>query len=342
MRTTPILILMFSLAGLSSPVTSRALDAQTAAKERVWEGYLFRRPGGPLRLGWGVIAMGVMAQGSHEFGPELRRQLAPFASDVPSDYFFWNYGWIGTSDEKGLPKTDVARVPRVLVRVRGPVSLEDAEGNAVKQSHAFMNSETRTMKTGRVLSVEFVSEAWLKAWQDLIRLGFNPYWHRPEKAIEGDAEKVSALAAQVIPALVRMKKLSTVTPEEVEKAHRIDPQTKAVNHFRSRMEDIPHRWLFRMKDRHGLELKGIEALGTLPPSEQELVDWFCAAENRDAFLGKVASRYKSDLDKLQMYYYLAEGRSISYTKVTVDEVGGWSNETFRQHQAASRKILKKK
>ena len=42
-----------------------AKEAQPGPDERVWTGYLWKDDEGRVRMGWPVIAMGVMAQPAH-------------------------------------------------------------------------------------------------------------------------------------------------------------------------------------------------------------------------------------------------------------------------------------
>ncbi len=314
-------------------------QAKEASRERVWEGYLFKRRG-RIQLGWPVIAMGVLAQDAHVLGKDLARKLEPFVSNVKGDYFFWNYSWIGQASKKGLPDTSVDRVPRVMVRLRGRVVRSDS-GNKHRDPFDFTGSGSRTMVEGKILTLEFLPESWLRTWQELVALDFNPYWKQPEKALEKDREKIRILAGKVLAVLTRMKRISRISPETRKKVAAVDPGARAVSHYKKSMENTAHRWLVKMRLEHGLELEGLDALGSVPPRRWDLQKWFRAEKNKTAFFARVRAYFKGDLSELKMPYYHRIGNSTTLKSVTLDDVQErWTEETYDRHRAVTREIMK--
>jgi len=343
--TVPIvsLLMLPPYSSAQQTATPSGTQERSPGVERVWEGYLFKDRQGRTRLGWEVIAMGVMAEDAHVLGEELATKLTPCLSRVKSDYFFWNYSWFGTEKGEGLPDTPVDRVPRVLVRLRGKVVRRPAprRGSGKDISTFFASSETRIMVSGRVETLEFLSAEWLRAWQDLIRLRFDPYWTDRSKKIEDDREKTAELAARVVPALARMRKLSVVTEALTARAKAVDPSARAVNHFQTDIENTSVRWLHRMRKKHGLEIEGLDALGKLPPTWEELQRWFLTAKDKKAFVERIRAGWDGDLSGLKLGYYERRGNMVTWRTVRVNAlVDHWSEEIFQRHQSTTREMRK--
>jgi hypothetical protein len=333
----------FSATDAQQRLAPAGQQKRTRGVERVWDGYLFKDGEGRTRLGWEVIAMGVMAQDAHVLGEGLATKLAPCVSKVKSDFFFWNYSWFGTEKGKGLPDTSVENVPRMLVRLRGRVVTPEARlpmNDLSRDMRWYLG--TRVMVEGRVETVEFLSAEWLRAWQDLIRLSFDPYWTNSTRKIEDDPEKMAELAARVVPALARMRKLSRVTEALAEKARAVDPSARAVNHFQTSIENKSVRRLHEMRKKHGFEIEGLDALGKLPPTWQELQAWFLSAKDKADFVERIRATWDGDISGLDLGYYERRGNAVTWRKARVSELADhWSEDTFRRHQAATREMRKK-
>jgi hypothetical protein len=336
------LLMLPPYAGAQQTATPSRPQKRSPGVERVWEGYLFKDRKGRTRLGWEVIAMGVMAQDAHVLGEKLATKLQPCLSRVKNDYFFWNYSWFGTEKGKGLPDTSVEDVPRTLVRLRGRVVTPESRRPMDDVSRDMCWSlGAQVMVEGRVETLEFLSARWLRAWQDLIRLRFDPYWTNPTKTIEEDPAKIGPLAAKVVPALARMRKLSTVTEALQKKARAVDPGARAVNHFQAGIENTSVRWLHRMQKKHGLEIEGLDALGKLPPTWEELQRWFLTAKDKKTFVERIRAGWDGDLSGLKLGYYERRGNTVSWRTVRVSAlVGHWSAETFQRHQSTTREMRK--
>ncbi|MBN1420253.1 MAG: HEAT repeat domain-containing protein [Planctomycetes bacterium] len=290
--------------------------------DTVWEGYLFRDEEGRLRIGWAVIAMGVMAQPPHVVAGDLADRLAPFVSCVEGDYFFWNYAWFGDLARPAPePKTDPARVPRFLVRLRGDIEPRGSEGPLV-------------MERGRLLSVESLSEGWLRAWIDTARLGFDPLSGDPRGASE---ERERAIAPKALDLLIRLREQSRVTDAMREAARRVHPRARAEKRFQGRIEGGLHRWIAAANARYRLDLAGLDALGAPPPDGASVVARFLAAKDKEAFLEGVRAVWPGEPGEIDLPIYIQpEPQSTVYHVFSLDEVESWSDEEFLRRQAFHR------
>ena len=313
-------------------------EARARAREMVWSGYLFKDKNGSTCMGWPVITMGVMAGPARILGRELAERLRPFISNLNRVHFFWNYSWLGYKDfhERELDHApDVRKVPRVLVKLRGEVEMRERR----RTSGLFSPSSDRRYEMGRarLLTVEILDEDWLMAWLEMVDLGFDPWWSRPEKGIEGDKAEVEKLAPELLARLLEMKRHSQVTDAVRKRVRAADPGARVVKHFQDGIEERAHRWLIEMKEEHGLNLLGLEQLGALPPSTREIRNWFFSAADKKAFFDKVRSRWKGDLDALILRYWRSEERSGWQARARLNEVEAWSEAVFKRHQASTRK-----
>ena len=112
---------MLKLAGilvLLLLVSPFAVAEEGRGTTQVWDGYLFRDGDGRVRLGWPVVAMGVMAMPAHVVEGPVATKAPPLLTAVDDDYVFWNYD----RERRGDGALD--GIPRVLVRVKGRVTLE--------------------------------------------------------------------------------------------------------------------------------------------------------------------------------------------------------------------------
>jgi len=302
-------------------------------EDTIWEGYLFRDAEGRLRIGWAVIAMGVMMQPPHVVSGDLADRLAPFVSRVKGDYFFWNYDWFGDiAKPAAKPKTDPADVPRFLVRIRGEVKSGGAP--PAGPDDLFAAEPPLIMTSGRLLSVESLSEAWLRAWIEMARLGLDPLSGDPRGANE---KREKAIAPKALDLLLRLREHSRVTDAIRESARRIHPQARAEKRFQGRVEGALHRWIAAARTKYKIDLAGLDALGPLPPDGASVVQRFLAAKDRKAFFDAVRTVWKGELGELDLPIYIQpEPHATVFRVFPLDEVESWSDEEFLRRQAFHR------
>lgn len=314
-----------------------------ATREEVWAGYLFEDERGDVRVGWPVIAMGVMERPADVLGEDLADQLKPFVSHTRDDYFFWNYE--GLEAPKEAPPGSVDHMPRVLVQLRGIVTgYVDGQARTKPENRYLPSQLRRVMNPGKVETIEFLSEEWLRSWRDLFRLGPSPLWTITGYVRNEDAREMAPKALEL---LLRMKKHSKITPVIREAVARVDPSARPTARYQFSQECTVHRWLVEVNEKHDLNLKGIEDLGDVPPGPKELREWFLAANDKDSFFEKVRSQWKGDLGVFTLGYYFnkkhGRGRKTTYTKsVSLDDMlENWSDEDFVRHQASTKEKVER-
>ncbi|MDJ0974060.1 MAG: hypothetical protein QNJ98_06335 [Planctomycetota bacterium] len=299
--------------------------------ERVWEGYLWKDEQGRLRIGWPVIAMGVMAQPEHVIDVEDVKRFEPLLAPAKDYYVFWNYR-LEEDFAKTLPK-----LPKVLVRVRGPVETKSQGG----RDGIVFGDGTLTMKAPRFLSIEFVSDAWLKAWAPIFREPWSPWRIRDRPPGDKEAE-TKKLVPRMVKTLEAMRKITGPTDAQRTLAAKIAPKAKVVTWFRERQETDLLRWIRIMATKHDLAIEGLDALGSVPPTGMELQRWFVQSKSPDAFLALVRAKWKGPLGRLELLYYERnESGGVSLTEVGLDVVETWDQRVFLGHQRLTRETLKK-
>jgi len=314
-----------------------AFISPTHAVEETWEGYIWKDREGNFRLGWPVIAMGVDSRGPHVFHKDMARQLEPLLSPVQDDYFFWNYSWI--EDPRKHPPLDIARLPKALVRVRGEAGpLEKRPNDGKPPLPLLPGNDAKIMHQGRVISVEFLTDDWLKGWQALSRLGLR-YGY-----LEGgtDEARIRETAPKALTVLREMRKHSAIGEAQRRRAAAIDPKTVPTRHFQAGIEAAVHRWLINVDSRVNLKLADLADLGDPPPTFQELQQWFLDAKDKQAFFDKVRSAWKGELGELSLWYYWSPkpGQTIS-ARVRLDELNEkWTPDEYLERQRLTREVLK--
>lgn len=317
-------ILTLALILILCPSAALAGDAE---REMTWEGYLWRDREGRVRLGWPVIAMGVMAAPVHIVEGDLAKKLGPLVSKVGDSHFFWNYS-IAVPAVKPLPE-----YPHALVRIRGRVMREGSS-----EGDIFGQTGTHTLRDGRLLSVEYVREAWLRAWVPW-------FTGQPSsvKIMPGQKEIgfERAFAPKAVAALRALRKVAGPTATERKEITGIEPDARVVEDFRRSQEAVILRWLINTNRELSLGLGDLAAEFGKPPPPSILVQrWFLAAKTKAAFLAKVRENWEGHLDALTLPFYVKEGGRTSYAVVqvlTVEEE--WSEEDFAAHLAVSKEIL---
>ena len=277
-----------------------------------------------------ITPMGFMAgRYARVLAEELAEPLALLVTSLNSDSFYWDK----RSPPVGPPVFDAEHIPRVLVKLQGEVTTE-------RISDWYRRS---VMTHGRLVTVEFRSEEWLKRLADLIQLGFDPLWLYRIEGPEGPwwsrlgpkAAAEKRLAPQVLALLVEMKRHSQISETAREQVHAIAPEAEVVNESQVSVEQGILRWLVEMDDKHRLRLKGLNLLGDVPPASGVIRDWFLAAPTKAAFFETVRAQSKVDLKHLTLRHFDPDfdgtvTRSLDMVLET------WSEADFRRYQAATK------
>lgn len=332
MRIASILLIALLTLAISNPAQADEKTKDTA-DVRVWEGYVWKGADGKLRIGWPVVAMGVMAQPQHIIAAPAPERYAPFITPANDMYIFWNY----TLEEdftKSLP-----RLPKVLIQVKGRVTQEGTDGGV---TFGGRGSGTLTMHDPQVLRVEFISDDWLKAWAPVFREPWSPW--RIRKRPTGDAKDgTKAVAPKILAAVKAMRASGGATAAQRTLAAKSFPSARIVKTFRTGQEHALVAWLRRVDKEHGLKLEGLAALGPVPPSGQVLQRLFVAAETKAAFFRAVRAKWKGELSELSLHYYESKERGgVSWISIRLDAVeADWTEASFAAHRKLTRATLKR-
>lgn len=322
--------LAFAVAGGAGAAASGQEEAAPAAEERVWSGYLFKDRDGAVRVGWGVVAMGVMAQPAHRIEGELGKKLEPLAAGTKSDWWFWNYEL-----EKAAPGDLPEGCPRHLVKVRGRV----VPDRAWAEGHGFgAGSEGGRMTEGRLLEVEPLDRDWLLAWSVMFRDRRSPFRVAERKDPDTDAQR--EFAQEALAALRKMRAVGGPGAETAKLVRDIDPDARLVDRHRRRTEAEIQRWLVGERGKLGLE--GLDDLGPLPPSSTEIQGLFLGAGSKAEFLARLGEAWKGPVESLDLVHYVSRGNSTSWHTSPLTEVrDAWTEADFQARQATTRGILGK-
>lgn len=301
-----------------------------AAKDVVWNGYLFEGADGRLHIGQEVIAMGVIGGWDYRLSAELSEKYSDLASNLGNQHFFWNYGGLlKAAKSEGKP---FAKVPRVLVRIRGDARAESEEPF----------SQQLEMKSGRLVAVEFIDEPWLAAWAELaaldeaIAMQFGAIEERSKKQLE-------ELVPKVVAQLEQMLARSAITEAQRRRARTFDVDARVSRAFQFGVVQRVRRWLDSINDEHDLGLDLTARLGEVPPTWTEVQEWFLAAADEKAFRAKITERWSGDLDELQLSYYEKDAGRTWYELVPVGEaLRRWSDEDFLRHQKNTRDVVERR
>jgi hypothetical protein len=296
--------------------------------ERVWSGYLWKDEQGRVRMGWPVIAMGVMAQPAHVIGSPLAEALTPLLSTVKEDWLFLNYV-LEEPVAKALPQ-----LPRILVRIRGVVKIEGGSAQAL-----FEHDKPRVLTKGRVLGVEFLDAKWLEHWGTVYREPYSPFRIRDENRQKVEAG-IPTLAPKVLEAVRAMQRRPLATPAQRALVQKLDRRAKVDGIFRKGQEYDLIRWLRRENETRTLGLVGLDDLGEVPPTGIEIQRAFLEAETRSAFLKQLRTMWSGGLGQLVLPHYAKRGGGTSWVEVDVDTVATrWTDEQYLAHRALTKKML---
>lgn len=310
------------------PIALISLTLALAGGEATWEGHLFRDAEGRVRLGWPVVAMGVMARAPHVIEGDLARRLEPLVSRAKDDYVFWNY----ELEEEGDPASRA--LPAALVRLRGTASgSDDAMGPLERQTSAV------TLSNARLLEVEFVDPEWLRHWALFFRDKASPF--RVARERDESPESLARFARAALEALKAMRAVPGPGPDAVAAARAIDPGVRVASRFRTRVENDIQRFLADLAAKKTVALEGIDALPPLPPSSVELQRLFLGAKDKAAFLAATRALYAGDLAAVDLVHYVTDGRGSTWHESTPLDVvrDEWSEETFASSREATRSVL---
>jgi hypothetical protein len=318
-------------AGLALGIPARAAEEQT------WTGYLWRNRAGELQMGSAIIAMSTLGSQKEVVGKEVAASLNSLVSDVPYPVFFWNYQWLEDPAVKE-PAVDIKKLPKVLVRLRGKVATRAALEGKPEPKYFDPFSRDVIMTEGRLLSVEYLNDDWLKGWQNLARLGLR-YGH-----LEGDTgpDRVKDVAPKVLKILKQMRAAGVVTAAQREATAKIDDYAKVGRAFQAEKETRYHRWLLQANKEHRLELAGLADVGDLPPEASTVQKWFLAAKSKAAFFETIRGNWKGELDELSVSYYWSPSKNSTVIAVVrLDEMRDfWSAQEFERYQEKTKATLR--
>ena len=317
--------LVWAAAIVLAAAPAFAEDERPTGREHVWQGYLYRDDGGRIQIGWPVIAKGVVAQPAHVVGGPLAAKLGPLVSAAIDDsYVFWNYS-LETDD-------GVAKVPRVLVRLRGRVTV-------VRDEHDPFGDGPRTMPDARLEAVEILSDGWLATWARIFRLEASPWVIRAHDDPLSPKERAAKLAPEVLAIVKALRAHAGPTDEQRRLVASIAPDARIIARHRVSSERSLVRWLRTANAEHGLGLERLDELGALPPDPGELAKWFREAKSKAAFFERVRGAWPGDLEEVDLAYYLAHDGGVTLRTIDLARVWKeWSDETFLTHRDSTVKI----
>jgi hypothetical protein len=298
----------------------------------VWDGYVWKDKEGRLRMGWGVVAMGVMAMQPHVVAGPAAERLAKHAI-TEGDYVFWNYSLERPEAEavKGLP--------RLLVRVEG---VTEVIGGDPPGTFSMPPGGTLIMKDARVVAVEFVDEAWLKAWATWFRQKASP-WRIRDDADTSDAGQ-KAFAIQGLASLQAM--LAVPGPTDLQRAEartlgaKDQPEVRVWDRFRRSTEADLQRWIVDTAKEKGWTLPGLEKLPPIAPAGTEIHRWFLESATKKEFFERVDKAWKGDLGQLELGFYVQTKNSTTATSLDLEQVRAqWTEEDFTRYQKATKDIV---
>ena len=298
------------------------------AKVETWHGYLFRDAAGRTRLGEPVIAMGVMAVPPHVVAEPVAAKLAPWRSTADDDWFFLNYA---------LEEADgVAKVPGVLVTLRGPVDGKEPEffGEAT--------AEPRTMRGARLVDVERLDAPWLTAWSVVFRDLASP-WRIAREADRSPAA-VRAFAVRALEALRAMRAHPAPDAAFAAAVRTVDADAVVTTAFRREKERDLQRWLVDEDAAQGWKLPGLADLPPLPPTAEQAQALLLSTPTRAAFLAEVGKRWAGDLADVPLTHYVRtagpHGGGTSWRRCTVADVrDGWSDADYAERRAVTQEVV---
>ena len=325
-------VVAFVGASYARAVGAEEPPAKPAPAKTMWDGYVWKDKEGRLRIGWGVVAMGVMAMQPHVIAGPAAERLAKHAITT-GDYVFWNY-----SLER--PEAEMLNgLPRLLVRVEGVVTETGGDPPGMQN---FPSHTTLTMKDARVAAVEFIDDAWLKAWSTWFKQKASP-WRIHEDTDISDAGR-RAFAVHGLASLQAM--LAVPGPTEAQRAEaralgsKDQPEVRVGDRFRRSTETELQRWLVEQAKEKGWTLPSLEKLPPLPPSATEIQGWFLGSATKKEFLEKATKAWTGDLGLLELSYYWEHGNSTTYMSLDLEQVRGrWSEEDFARFQKTTKAIL---
>lgn len=307
-----------------------ASEAATPVGPNSWTGYLWRDPEGRVRLGWPVVAMGVMTQPPYIVPEPLARKLAPLLSSFKSDWCFLNYAL-----EEDAPAA--GGLPHALVTLRGR---ETSQGEPGKTAPFHDKSIPIVLEGARLVQVEFIADAWWKAWGVLYRTPNSPFRVRIEQ--DPDPRKtLQSLAPRALEALRVMRAQPSASAHQRTEVAAIDANAKIVDRFRQEKAYELTRWLRSVDAEHGLALPGLDALGVLPPTQLDVQRLFLVHETRVAFLAAVRAVWPGDLAFATLPYYESQGPGqVNWAATSVEHVEeAWTEAEYASYRELTQRTL---
>jgi len=313
------------------------IEKKTYNYDMVWHGYLYQNSNGEITIGQPGVRFNSfsMHHVSQVIGEKLVKQLKQFVSDWK--YYIADYTWIGIENKSTIVKIDAEGLPRHIVKLHGDVT----EEITVTKSKSITSVSTTgyLMTKGRLLSIEFLNIEWIKQLQNLANLQFDPWpWPPEEKKDKISLEeklKVKNQAEKILSTLLTMRRYSRITDEMRERVKKVDPNAIAVRPFQGWIERVIHEWLINKNKEYNLNLKGLELLGVLPPSREEVQNKFNEAKSKEEFLKLAQSNWKEYFDELIISYMHKASRGEAWGKrLTLSEMSkNWSEEDFQRYKS---------
>ncbi len=328
-RATAVLIFTGALGAAQGDEPRPAAPAAPAraapTTPEVWEGYVWKDKQGRLEIGYGVVAMGVMALPAHIVGGPLAAKLLPYAAgdDI---WLFWNYELARLE-----PKT-LEGLPTVLVRLEGVV--EEGEN---PNPHSYPSQAPRTLKDARLRAIEFLNPDWLRDWAFFFREPISPF--RVAERVSRTPEDDLRFAQKALEVLRTMRSRPGPSDTQKAEAKALEPTVRVVTRFREGEEADIQRWLLATTKEHGWTIAGLETLAPLPPSSTEIQGWFFDSPTKEAFLAKAKECWSGDPARLVLVHYVETENSTSYTTTDLEEVRDhWTEAEFQARKLATSKM----
>ncbi len=290
-----------------------------------WDGYLWRDRESRLRIGTTIVDEQILLGAARVVGEPLAKALAPLISPVGDAVYAFGFDLAG-GDDRALE-----RAPRFLVRVRGRVTTSARPG-----AGTFDSSNVETLEDARLVAVEAVDRAWLKAW--CVSLDYeasirNRTKDGPPRSVEV-RRKALEFAAD---ALKAMRAVPPPADSAYAEARKIEPKVRSSTKFRHAMEAQIERSILAESKDLGVTPPASFTPTKLPPAPWQAKEWFAEAKTLAEFLARAAKEWTGEPEDLDVVHYVSDGHGSTWMELadlaTIRET--WTEARYARVRAAT-------
>ncbi len=292
-----------------------------------WDGYLWKEADGRLRLGMPLVLEQFMEGSARVVPAPLAERLGPLVSPVSESAF--HFGFALARPEKDA----LVGVPRAFVRLRG----REVRDPSADRGDGLGLEGTVRLDDARLVTVERLPEAWLRAWRAVFVDPAAPTRSRKDEApptVEARRRHLDTLVAA-------WRSMVAVPSPEADGARTTEtgpidaPPSVA---WRREIETDLVREILAEAKSLGAKPPEDVAAARVPPEPWTLMEWFVEAKTLAALLARAKQAWAGAPEALRLAHYDGDDAGRSRWHVVTDLAtirDTWSEAGYARRRQAT-------